>query len=309
MERSGTTISTQWGANYSCHSGASGDSASAGVIFVDSGLAEQRVPHSMIATWDGERWNPATRVGWSAVGIAQASVPSVEWIAVGANGEAVSVSAGGARPETLGAGEVSPRDIGLMTRVKAIDGKLFAVGMCRQVYRRDGPDVWRRVDQGVRRSPGDTSVVGFKGIDGFSQHELYGAGWRGEVWLLEDAAWRQIASPTNLILTDVCCAPDGHVYICGRRGMLLKGRRDQWSIVENALTRQDFWGVAWHEGRVYVATMQALAVLDGDRLAWAAPEDDAPDTAYHLSTNGTLLWSFGPRGIFVFDGRDWTQFD
>ena len=56
-------------------------------------------------------------------------------------------------------------------------------------------------------------------------------------------------SPTNLVLTAVCCAGDGNVYATGRRGLLLKGRKNTWEVVKHDSTKLDLWGMAWYGQR------------------------------------------------------------
>src|SRR5262249_53269381 len=142
---------------------------------------------------------------------------------------------------------------------------------------------------------GDTSVVSFEAIDGFDATEIYAVGRRGEIWQYDGKLWAKLDSPTNMILTNVCCAGDGEVYACGRLGTLLRGRHQRWEPIEHEGTKEDFWGIAWFNSQLYLATLRAVFLLQGDKLRRIEMGEDGAGSFYHLSSIEGELWSVGPR--------------
>lgn len=301
-------MSNHFGGGYTYHTGCGGEAGSAAGVLTDRLLAERRVDHALVGIFEGGAWKPELRLPWSGIGVCRVRLPRPAWIVAGHSGRALVVDAAGAREEAIGSGDDAAGRIGYLRAARAVEGRAYAVGMSRQAYRRGDDGAWTRIDLGCRQALGDMATVGFEGIDGFSEDDLYAVGWKGEIWQRTRNDWHQIDSPTNLILTNVCCAGDGQVYACGRRGTLLRGRGSRWELIKNELTSDDFWGIAWFESKLWLATLHALAVLDGDDLAWV-DETNAPGSGYHLSAADGRLWSFGPFEAAVRDGSGWRRFD
>lgn len=302
-------MSKKLGSQFNYHSGCAGVNGNCAGILTDRDLSKRRIDHSLIAVWEEGSWLPEIRVPWAAVGICRVKKPKACWVAVGSNGAALVIDEMGARPERIDTEDEPIRKIGLLRSARTIDGKAFAAGMIRQLYRRDGENAWTRVDSGCRRPAGETAIVGFEAVDGFTHNDLYGVGWKGEIWHSSGDRWTQIDSPTGRILSNVCCAPNGIVYACGRQGILVSGRGDKWETVENVLTTDDLWGIAWYGGKLYLATLYSLIMYDGDRLSWVNCGEVTPDSCYHLSASDTHLWSFGAFEVVVYDGQKWKRFD
>ncbi len=48
--------------------------------------------------------------------------------------------------------------------------------------------------------------------------------------------------------------------------LFLKGRDNNWEIIEQELTTQDFWGLEWFNDRLYIATTTSLYELENNEL-------------------------------------------
>lgn len=303
-------MSRQFGAGYSYHSGCGGPDRTMVGILTDRELAARKVDHALIGVLELSGWQPEIRMPWSGIGACRVELPAPAWVVVGHAGQALAIDDRGHLEETIASGADAAARIGLLRGVRAIGGRAHAVGMERQAWRRDDAGLWTAIDAGLRLSPGDPAVTGLETIDGFGPGELWAAGWHGEVWRLRDGAWRRITSPTNLILTNLCCAPDGGVYVCGRRGTLLRAEDDRVAYIEQDLTADDFWGIAWHEETVWLATFHALyRYIPGEGRLVLVDEEDAPDSCYHLSAADGRLWSFGPFEVAVREAGRWTVID
>jgi hypothetical protein len=196
---------------------------------------------------------------------------------------------------------------GNLRRLAALDGQFLACGMNRVALRRVSTGNWDSFGPGPLS--GDPNVVGFEDIAGYSASELYAVGWNGEIWWCDHGKWLRTDSPTSAILSSLTCAPDGHVYVVGHEGVMLKGRRDQWELVETA-RQENLKDVAQLNGQVYVCTDFALLKLEEAGLVedsdFARP-DDRPATCLHLLETATELVSLGTKDVFVKRDTPWTR--
>ena len=265
-------------------------------------------PHATIIEWDAGKWGQETK-GWGCTSCCVVKKPKEQLVAIGEGGQVFVVGGGDQHDEEMATGPESPKKLGYMRSVRAIEGVAYAAGMMRQVYRRDAANSWSPIDKGMRASR-DAKVCGFEAIDGFTQKEIYAAGYKGEIWRYDGKKWKQIDSPTNLVLTNAICAGDDKVYACGQRGLLLRGRKDSWEIIDHDSTKQDLWGLAWYKDRLYLSsTKQVFTLEKGDVLERVRFGEDTPLTAYHLSAADGVLWSIGAKDVMAYDGKSWSRID
>src|SRR5262249_11807282 len=155
----------------------------------------------------------------------------------------------------------------------------------------------------------DHKVVSFEAIDGFSTDEIYAAGRNGEIWRHDGSRWNRLDSPTDMILTNVCCAGDDNVYVCGRNGTLLRGRDDRWHMIEQQVTNEDFWGLVWYEEKLYLSTVHFVYTFAEGVLEPVDFGADVPRTCFQLSAADGVLWSIGAKDVMSYDGNRWTRVD
>jgi len=275
-------------------------------------MVKQKFDHSLFVEWDRGIWRGSniTPVKWTTVGAAVVSVPSQQGLFLGYWGEVFCMGSGDAHEEKIDCGDgLSPGNRGPMRGIRSIGGKAYAVGTHRQVYRRERRDTWICIDEGARPPANDRRVVSFESIDGFAPDEIYAAGRQGELWSYDSRKWTRLASPTNLILTNVCCASDNQVYISGRNGTLIRGRGSRWELIDHGITDEDFWGAAWYLGKLYLATMHFVYTLEGDILHAVDFGADVPKTCFQLNEADGVLWSIGAKDVMSFDGKKWSRID
>lgn len=268
---------------------------------------EPRIEHSHFYTWDQGVWGYAGGNHWPTASMTVSLYPLQQMLAISPYGDVRLLGSGQQSEEKISTPEGNPIDRGHLRQVRTIGQRTFAVGMGRQVYRRDGADHWTCLDQTIRPAIGETK--GFESIDGFDENDLYAVGWDGEIWHCNGQQWSQKESPTNLLLTRVLCAGDGQVYASGRRGLLIVGRSDAWQPIEQEDVTSDIWDLAWYDGKLYLSTMRGLYTLQGGSLVEVDFGDDTPATCYHLSVADGVMWSFGAKDIMAFDGNTWTRID
>ncbi|WP_033062520.1 hypothetical protein [Pseudomonas sp. CFII68] len=276
------------------------------IITHDAAISEGYID-SILYTLDRGTWYAGT-VPWLACSGTVCHRPVERYLMLGTDGS-VEASGGGTKTEeAIASCGVDPRKRGPLREIRGIaKGRAYAVGTCRQAYVRDGEDQWRCIDQSAQ--VGDTPITdtSFESIDGFSEQEIYTVGWEGEIWKYDGSVFTQQNSPTNLALYKVRCAPDGFAYACGQLGTLLRGRNDQWEVIDHESTREDLWGMEYFDGQLYVSSTHFVYRLEGDTLKPVDFGDDAPRACYHLSAADGIMWSISPKDVMEFDGSNWKR--
>lgn len=144
-------------------------------------------------------------------------------------------------------------------------------------------------------------------IHGFDSDELYAVGLQGALWRYDGSRWEEIASPTNRMLTTVRCLPDGTVWVAGEKGGLLRGRGDEWELVDIDVPKLDILDVNYYQDILYLASEGRIYALAGDQLAPVDFGEDKPDTCGILKVEAGCLWSCGTEDILRFDGNKWER--
>lgn len=270
------------------------------ILSKDRKLQEKDVSHtSIIAVYKG-KWGGVKDVRWDATAIAIADKPEKRLVVIGEDGQYFTYIKSKS-PE----GKISPAPR-LIRRAKTIDGYVYVCGVGRQVYQRTDTDNWTQMHASI---PKKGERVGFEDIDGYSKDEIYCCGWNGEIWHFDGSDWFNRSGITNLILTSICCAGDGIVYIVGQQGLIIKGSRDAWEVVEiEEEFTTDFWDVHWFNGKLYVTTMTGLYTLQDNILDEVEFNDVLNTTFYRLSSAEGVLWSIGSSDVLSFDGKKWERY-
>ncbi|WP_217441940.1 MULTISPECIES: hypothetical protein [unclassified Myxococcus] len=264
-------------------------------------LLRDEIAHTSVVSVDGGDWADGVDTTWNSTAIAVARQPSEKMVVVGEDGEVVTYVGGKSKNEALKPAPVMIRN------AREIAGWVYACGMKRQVYKRIGEAKWVAMNAPAAEA---TEKAGFEAIDGTSETDLYAAGWGGEVWRYDGKSWSPCESPTRVILSAVCCAPDGTVYVAGQQGVLLKGRGSAFAVVPWAEeVTSDLWDLCWFRGKLYVATLSALYTLEGDRLVEVDFGEAGTPTCYGLATAEDVLWSIGRDDVASFDGTTWKRYE
>lgn len=278
-------------------------------VLSNDSLAEQKVPHSQLIVWDNGEWSSLGMKNWATHAITVATKPLAQMVVVSEWGQVFVFGSGDmGHEELINDGDISPKERGPLRRAANIEGLVYACGMNYQVYKRSEANQWKCIDESI---PKKKEVTGFEAIAGNSEDSIYAVGWGGEIWHYDGKIWNQEKSPTNLILTGVTIAPNGIVYACGQRGLILKRENNEWKIIaEKNNPKFDLWDIKWFKGKLYTSGMSWLFLYDEKNDNLVPPEDfsgENPQTFYHLSVADGILWSIGSKDIVSFDGEKWQR--
>lgn len=276
------------------------------LVAIDDSLPRE-VEHSHIYSVHKGVIGYGGMLDWPTVAVTISQFPIQQMLIISPYGHVKLLGGGQNEEERIVTPDGDPSQRGNLRHVRTIEKRTFAVGMGRQVYRRDGQNQWTCLDQDIR--PSDGEVKGFECIDGFNENDLYAVGWDGDIWHFDGSRWTQEESPTNQVLTRVLCAADGVVYASGRRGLLLKGRENIWEVIDQDVIQDDIWDLAWYQNRLYLSTLRELFTLSAGEIVPVDFGEDVPGSCYHLSASDGVLWSFGAKDMMAFDGQTWTRID
>ncbi len=264
-------------------------------------LLEKDIAHtSAIGIYQG-KWTYAQATEWDSSAIAVAKLPTERLVFIGEDGDVCAYVGGQATSEKL---SPIPK---MIRNAKTIDGYVFACGMLRQVYHRTNEGVWKNISAPI---PNKDEKVGFEAIDGYSVNEMYAVGWGGEIWEFDGRNWINRNSPTNVILTSVCCSPDNSVYIGGQQGILIIGRKGIWDIIswEDDID-VDIWDLCWFQNKLYVASIRNLYTLEGNTLVDVDFGEIEVRSCFNLTEAEGIMWSIGHEDVLSFDGNKWQKYD
>lgn len=270
----------------------------------DDDDVKNEVPGSVLTSWENGNFPGAIDVDWNCVGMAVVDQPEPRLVAVGEYGQ-VTVAGGGTQADEA---IPIPSKRGPLRHANLIAGNVYAVGMGRYVYRRAKPNSW--IDMSPPSVPKSSKKpIGFEAVDGFNENEIYAVGWNGEIWTFDGQGWRSETTPTNAILVATCCGADGIVYACGQRGLLLRGRRGRWEVIQQDVVLDDIWGLCWYRDALYLSTMRAVFRLDGEQPDEVHFGPDTAHTCFRLVAGHGVMCSVGAKDTMLYDGSNWTRID
>jgi len=267
----------------------------------DRTLMEQDVSHCSVISVDEGEWADAADFSWDAFGIAVALKPERRLVIVGEDGQYYTYL----DPE-IPEGQIEPKPR-LIRRARTIDGFVYVCGVGRQVYKR--LDVYEWSNESAPAPKKISDPICFEDIAGYSENEIYCCGWKGELWHYDGSDWHDYSELTNITLTSLACVSDGYVYVVGQQGVLLKGRRDTWEVIQlDNDFETDMWDVHEFEEKIYISTMTGLYILNGQQLEEVEFDDMLNGTFYRLTSAEGTLWSVGDSDVLSFDGTEWTRY-
>jgi hypothetical protein len=232
----------------------------------------------------------------------------------------------------------SATGLGYVNRIRAIGSTLYVCGQSRQVWRFewDGKHLsrgrWVDAAGPMRQPPlpepegpleggeldnwlDSNDAIDLVDINGPADDDLYAVG--DEAWHFDGRQWTQLTLPTDEPLAAIKVLDAERIVFAGHNGTLLLGSAQRgFTELSSTDDHQNFTGVEWFEGKLYLASNLGLFVYDT-----APPERERrierchtglkPELqdAHQLEAMGGVLWSFGFKDLAWFDARGWTRVD
>lgn len=276
------------------------------IAIASSASAEENdIDHAFICHFKDGSWN----YWYEEISIIKVCVydgkNGLTLVEMGTDGDIVVRDSVGYRLEVLSETE-RPNRLRPLSDIRQVGGYLYVTGMRRQVFRRAISDsVWRKSDEGAFVTSQSREVAGFLSIDGFSEDDIYAVGYNGQIWRFNGKMWHEVSSPTNLRLESVRCIGN-KVIAVGDEGVIISGRGDIWSVVEQNIFDEVFTDVECCFGRTFIATeLGMLFSLEGGELLPQELDVTGEITTGQLHSNGDYLLSVGERNLLVFNGISW----
>jgi hypothetical protein len=274
------------------------------IVYVSASMIDTNnpdLPYASFFDHDSELFGDIGDSKWNCVSLCAAEVPKKQMVALGEYGQVKVFGSDDEYEERITIDEVEFREI------RTIAGVPYACGMDRHVYRRDGPNKWIPIFGDMDKQAAPDIVFGFESIHGYTHDDIYAVGWHGEIWHFNGEVWSQQSSPSNFILNKVLCAPDGYVYICGLAGLIIRGRNNNWEIVDEGAIGLDLWDLEWFNDKLWISSHSMIYTLENNIVEPVEFDDDVPSSFYHLDARDGILWTIGAEDIMQFDGEEWIR--
>ena len=227
--------------------------------------------------------------------------------AAGENGEIIRIAEGNNLDELIDPKNNGPAEQGPIRELRSINSRIYAVGMGRQIYKRNLAGEWLAIDDGIVDKSGE-SALGLTSIAGDESGFLVSVGYGGEIWEY-DGSWMQIASPTNLLLSRVVLH-NGKYYAAGLAGVLLCRESTGWRVIDTQDFGLDVWDLETYRGSLYLGTTRGLFQLtDEEEVAPLDPGGFIQRIrCTSLSADVDRLWCFGASVVAsTTDGVTWQK--
>ncbi len=228
-------------------------------------------------------------------------------VAMGMGGDVMAGNAQGAWEEHVDDTDDGPRRRGDIRTVTTVGQEVYAAGMGRQLYRREGKGRWVRADEGLVQPRGTLQVSGLNAIDGTGNGDLVGVGFLGEIWERRQGAWSPMDSPTNLILHDVKILGPRLTVACGQEGTLLAYQDTAWEPLEQQATEADIWSLDRFGDQVFFGAEDGLYVTrGGGPLEKVDVGEHSDDPFRRVHCHAGLILAVGTKVVLISkDGRKW----
>lgn len=149
--------------------------------------------------------------------------------------------------------------------------------------------------------------MGLNDVDGFSESEVYAAGLKGEIWRYDGTRWTAVHSPTNVQINAVRRCGE-LIYMVGVAGVVLRGRHENFEVVDTESNRSNLDGVEMLADTIYVASQRKLYRMREDSLEEIDTGLGGTITTGSLHSADGVLWSVGARHLLTTeDGMNWKQ--
>ena len=253
----------------------------------------------------GRQWSAAKLTGFNGILIGfSPAPPKPQAIVAGVSGEVYATGSGDSHMEEISLVDEGGPSRGAILKLKTIGEHLYVAGNNRSVGWREGDHQWLGYSDRIPEARG-YAPDGFDDIDGFNESDIYAVGGAGDVFRFNGKDFHRCAFPSNVLLTSVCCAGDGSVYVGGLHGHIFKGRGDSWQQVHRGNMTIPFRDMVWYADRVWCTSDYGLWTIEGDKLQEAPVSSDVKICSGNLSVRDGVLLVAGHGGAAFCENGRW----
>jgi len=243
---------------------------------------------------------------WSGIGLSVIREPDVTLVIISEFGNILLAGRDNYKIITVSPGLEGPEGYGPLREIYAIGSSAYIVGMSRQIYRISYDGSWEIFEEGIVRPSLIKDVCGFNAIHGVSEKLLYVVGFNGEIWVNEGGGWRQVESPTNVVLNCVRVMKSGNVFIGGQNGILLEGSEGLFLVKETGVD-EDIWSMDSFNNALYFCTEKKLFVINDNKVS-RVDVGVNHDVFRSIRSQDNVICIFGPKIILKSrDGKKWKR--
>lgn len=277
---------------------------------VGNDAATEDTEHGIVFERATGKWT-AWSVDFGVAAIAYADRESSMFV-VGEAGQVEVTTPLEAWDEQVDPGPDGPSSIRNLNAAAVVGRHVYVAGMRRQVYRRrlDRKEVWERFDAGCFLEVMQMTALGFNALHGADEDELFAAGLQGEIWCCTKGRWSPVDSPCNMALDHVHQTASGVVLVGGALGVLLRGSKTGFAVIDHGETRAAITSIAEFQGEVFVADQDGgLFSLKSNALQRLPALTVDEPRGGQLHSNGHALLYVTSGSVHTFDGRSWQRCD
>ena len=208
---------------------------------------------------------------------------------------------------------------GYLSRLKILDGTLYACGLSGQVYARVN-DEWIHKDQGILQLPPKSTAEGIaEFVSGntslndlgiLPNGNLIAVGDSGFVAQLAGGKWNVLKMDFDENLNSIFVENSETIWICGFNGALLKGNfssgfKDLSSIDDNNY----FQSICKFGETLYIGSSDGVFEFDGNKIRKApgTAKFNLKQISYMESIDG-VLWVLSNKLLVRFNEKQWEAF-
>lgn len=243
---------------------------------------------------------------WKVVSMAVVRWPSgVRGLALSEDGKLLSLGVDNHLDLSIDARAGNPPLRGPLRKVRSIGSDVVVVGMNHQVYKVSEGGQWEDLSPPAAASP----IGGFEALAGTSAADMVCAGWRGTLWRRSGTVWRQLVSPTNVLISDLARMPSGSYVGCGLAGLVVAGVEDTWRVFDQGRFDLNLYSVAAGPETTLVASLYGVYRFSEERLYPVDFGADPPLTAHTVNVLTAGFGLLGAKDLFLQDGGQWRRIE
>ena len=210
--------------------------------------------------------------------------------------------------------------IGYLTRIRSIDGDLYACGDQNQVYKRNNGQ-WNHIDEGILVSSGIEIPAEAKNtraailnavreesclydIAGQTSGDIYAVGANGCILHYNGIKWSKTKQITAADLYEIHITKSNDVIIVGSKGTVISGNKKSGFKVEARKKYDcDFTSISEHQGELFIGASDGIyKKTDTNLIRLPLNLHDISN----IQSSGKVLWAASSSKLLKYENQQWS---